>query len=400
MTNKTLVVIGGGAAGFFSAIHAAFNFPELRVVVLEKSAQLLAKVRISGGGRCNVTHHCFEPAQLAEHYPRGAKHLKRLFYEFGPTETIAWFEKQGVSLKTEDDGRMFPITDQSDTIIQALQKAAENLGVQIRMQSSVTAIQPEQGAFRLELSGGHLMADYVIVAAGGAPKRTQLEWLRVLGHQISVPVPSLFTFNLVAPLTDLMGVAVPARVQIVGFPMVSEGPVLITHWGVSGPAVLRLSAFAARHLAERNYTYTVRVHWLPEFNEAEIRAAFAAESGKAIKNQRWHQLPKRLWEALVERSQVRAHLTWPELSKKEQNRLVDLLINDQHAAQGKTTFKEEFVTAGGVSLESVNMKTLESKALPGLFFAGEILDIDGVTGGFNFQAAWTTGYFAGKLGRK
>jgi predicted Rossmann fold flavoprotein len=399
MTNKTLVVIGGGAAGYFSAIHAAFNFPGLRVILLEKSAQVLAKVRISGGGRCNVTHHCFEPSELAENYPRGAKHLKRLFYNFGPIETIEWFEKQGVVLKTEADGRMFPTTDQSQTIIDALQYAAQKAGVAIKMQSAVQALLPLKDGFELQLNGGNLRADYVIVASGGAPKSTQLEWLRMLGHQISEPVPSLFTFNLIAPITDLMGVAVPARVQIVGFPMVSEGPLLITHWGLSGPAVLRLSAFAARHLAERQYTYTVRIHWLPALNEAEIRQALAAEGSKAIKNQRWHQLPKRLWEALVTRSQVRGNLSWPELSKKEQNRLVEVLMNDTHAAQGKTTFKEEFVTAGGVSLESVNMKTLESKALPGLFFAGEVLDIDGVTGGFNFQAAWTTGYIAAKLGQ-
>lgn len=400
MINKRIVVIGGGAAGFFAAVHAAFNFPHAQVIVLEKSAQLLAKVRISGGGRCNVTHHCFDPTDLSQNYPRGAKHLKRLFYNFGPTHTIAWFENRGVPLKTEADGRMFPVSDQSESVIRALLDAATTAGVDIRMQTAVQTIAFNNNQFQLQLaqSAGVVLADYVVVASGGAPKATHLDWLKGLGHEISLPVPSLFTFNLKAPLTHLMGVAVTAKVQIVGYPMISEGPLLITHWGFSGPAVLKLSAFAARHLAERNYSYTVRVQWTPDFNEAALLAAFAEQEKKSIKQHKWHELPKRLWEALVEKSAVRGHLSWTELSKKEQNRLVALLLNDQYDAQGKTTFKEEFVTAGGVALESINMKTLESKVVPGLFFAGEVMDVDGVTGGFNFQAAWTTGYIAGKLG--
>jgi predicted Rossmann fold flavoprotein len=401
MIKGTLAVIGGGAAGFFAAIHAAENFPQLRVILLEKTDKLLAKVRISGGGRCNVTHHCFQPNELSKNYPRGSKALRGLFFEFGPEQTIKWFEKQDVPIKTEDDGRMFPVSNQSESIIQALLEAASKASVRVKMKTVVQKLTPHEGGFLLDVGGTQpIDAQYVIVASGGSPKASQLQWLADLGHQIAVPVPSLFTFNLKDPLSALMGVSCLAKVQIQGFPMVVTGPLLITHWGFSGPPVLKLSAFAARWLHDANYQYNVRIQWLPKLKEPEIRQQLSGQQRKPIQQHKWHELPKRLWQFLLEKAGLRHHLSWPELNAKEQNRLVSLLIHDTYPAQGKTTFKEEFVTAGGIDLQSVNMKTLESKVVPGLFFAGEVLDIDGVTGGFNFQAAWTTGFKAAQLGQK
>jgi predicted Rossmann fold flavoprotein len=401
MTDKELIVIGGGAAGFFAAIQAAENFPMLKVSILEKSQNFLSKVRISGGGRCNITHYCFEPKVLATHYPRGSKFLRSLFYEFGPTETIAWFRVRGVDAKAEPDGRMFPTTDNSETVIHCLLNASKKVGITLQTGICVSKITRVANSFQLETNHGKkYYPDFLIVATGGAPQSRQLDWVKALGHRLVDPVPSLFTFNLVNPVATLMGVSVPAKVQIVGFPFQSEGPLLFTHWGFSGPAVLKLSAFAARYLNERQYTYTIRIYWLPQYDESALRESLDNHEFKALNQHRWHEIPKRLWEYLLGKANVRGHLTWSTLSSKEQNRLIETLTNDQYEAKGKTTFKEEFVTAGGLDLGDVNMRTMESKLHQNLFFAGEILDIDGVTGGFNFQAAWTTGYIAGKLGKK
>ena len=395
-----VAVIGGGAAGFFAALSAAEHHPSASVVLFEKTAKLLSKVKISGGGRCNVTHHCFSPSALSKHYPRGGKRLKKAFGTFQASDTVAWFESRGVALKTEDDGRMFPITDSSQTIIDCLVREADRLGVEIRMQAAVRALVPlDGGGFHLD---GERF-DKVIVATGGSPKREGLAWLEDLGHTVVDPVPSLFTFNMPGEsVTDLMGVVVPeARIRIQGTKLVQDGPVLITHWGMSGPAMLKLSAWGARDLAERNYHFTVQINWIGIPNEAEVAQimddAVAEMRNKKVANACPFDLPKKFWAYLLERAGIGVDAVWHELGKKAKNKLVNTLLNDVYDVHGKTTFKEEFVTCGGVGLGEVDFSTMESRVVPGLHFAGEVLDVDGVTGGFNFQAAWTTGFIAGRL---
>ncbi|MDO7851937.1 BaiN/RdsA family NAD(P)/FAD-dependent oxidoreductase [Hymenobacter convexus] len=405
-----VAVLGGGAAGFFGAIACAEANPNLQVILLEKTGKLLSKVRISGGGRCNVTHSCESAAQLVAHYPRGSKQLKSAFQQFGVAETITWFAQRGVALKTEADGRMFPTTDSSETIAQALEDAARKAGVRIVTNISVDEIQPlPTGSFSLNLSGSGaakfgdtLLASRLLIATGGNPKSTNYDWLRALGHTIAEPVPSLFTFNVPnSPLSELMGVSVPhARVVLAGEKLQYEGPLLVTHWGVSGPAVLKLSAWGARRLSELGYVGTALVNWIPTFTEETLRPwlqQFRQENGKkTVAANPQFGLPQRLWRNLTEQAGIGPELRWSDVPAKAQNRLLELLLRSPLAVRGKTTYKEEFVTCGGVSLAEIDLKTMQSRRVPGLYFAGEVLDIDGITGGFNFQAAWTTGFLAGR----
>lgn len=395
-----VAVIGGGAAGFFAALSAAKHHPSAHVVLFEKTAKLLSKVKISGGGRCNVTHHCFSPSSLSKHYPRGGKQLKKAFGTFQASDTVAWFESRGVALKTEGDGRMFPVTDSSQTIVDCLVREADRHGIEVRLQSPVRELTPlAPGGFTL--NGERF--DRVVVATGGSPKRDGLAWLEALGHSVADPVPSLFTFNMPgSDITDLMGVVVPnALVRIQGTKLVQDGPVLITHWGMSGPAVLKLSAWGARELAERGYAFSIQVNWIGIANEAEVNAsiddAMPDIRKKKVANACPFELPKKFWAYLLDRADVPTDAVWLDLGKKAKNKLVNTLLNDVYDVRGKTTFKEEFVTCGGVSLGEVDFATMQSRVVPGIYFAGEVLDVDGVTGGFNFQAAWTTGFLAGRL---
>ena len=402
--NKRLVVIGGGAAGMFCAVNAARLAPGLQVIVVEKTGKLLQKVKVSGGGRCNTTHHCFEKAALIKHYPRGEQFLKKAFYQFFTTDTVAWFKERGVPLKTEADGRMFPVTDSSQTIINTLLQEANQYGVEIRLHCGVQSLEKlPEGGLMVNLAGQTpIQADFVCVATGGFPKKEQFDWLtQSTGHQIASPVPSLFTFNLPGnPLTRLMGVACPVRLKIAGTAFQSEGPLLITHWGISGPAVLRTSAFAARHLNDTGYEFTVLVNWLPNYNEETLRQkilVYRQEKGaKKVVNTEWIGLPERLWRFLLEQCNINADQKWADLPAAQQNKLVKWLTACELMAKGKTTFKEEFVTAGGVLLSEIDPNTMQSRFVDGLYFAGEIMDVDGVTGGFNFQHAWTSGYIAAR----
>lgn len=403
---QKIVVIGGGAAGFFGAITCAQFNPGHEVVLLEKTAKLLAKVRVSGGGRCNVTHHCFNAHQLARYYPRGGKFLKQAFRHFAAADTVAWFEKRGVKLKTEADGRMFPVTDSSETIIDCLVAEASRAGVQVLRNTGVEAIAVPDKAlagFRLTLSTGQeLRADKVLVSTGGAPKSQAYSWLQQLGHTIIPPVPSLFTFNVPqSPLQDLSGISVgQAKVKVSGQALEQEGPLLITHWGFSGPAVLKTSAWGARKLAELNYQFTALINWVPAFSEEGLRSFLRdyrqQYPKRAVSANPLFNLSHRLWKALTALAEIPGNTIWAELPAKNQNKLLEQLLRGPFAVSGKTTFKEEFVTCGGIDLKEVDPATMESRVRPGLYFAGEVLDIDGVTGGFNFQAAWTSGFLAGK----
>lgn len=402
-----VAVVGGGAAGFFAAISCKTHHPEAEVFIFEKSAKTLAKVKVSGGGRCNVTNVCEPQSDFQKHYPRGQKQLKKTFNYFNRQDTLDWYQSRGVQLKAEADGRMFPVTDDSQTIIDCLRKEVDDLGVKVMMRSGIAQLQPEADRFDLTFDSGEKESfDYMIIATGGSPKTTGYEWLRQIGHAIVEPVPSLFTFNIPqeAKLKALMGLAVPqAVIKIQGTKMIQEGPVLVTHWGLSGPAVLKLSAWGARQLHELNYDFKVQVNWAGAINEEELRTHVAqavdAQAKKKIINAKPIDIPNRLWEYLLDRMELDGHIIWAEVKKKDKNRLINVLLNDEYAVEGKTTFKEEFVTCGGVDLSAVDFNTMESRKVPRLFFAGEVLDIDGITGGFNFQAAWSTGFVAGKLGQ-
>jgi predicted Rossmann fold flavoprotein len=400
---KHTVVIGGGAAGFFAAVNLSQMDPDCQVTILEKGNKVLSKVRISGGGRCNVTHACFDDAQLVRHYPRGAKALRGAFSRFTTTDTINWFQERGVSLKAEADGRMFPVTDNSATIIDCLMDEASRYGVQIKLGADVKNISKTEAGFLLEMNGGgQLKANCVVIASGGNPKNEAYNWLRELGHTIRSPVPSLFTFNVPdRTVTSLMGLSVAdALIRLDGLPYSNAGPLLITHWGFSGPAVLKLSAWAARELNQCNYQFGIRISWIGEKKEEELRNRFAEArerwNTRYVSGHPLFELPRRLWEHLVSESDIAADLRWADLPKKNMNKLIESLLNDSYTVKGKTTFKEEFVTCGGIDLGEVNFRSMESLICKNLFFAGEVLDMDGVTGGFNFQAAWTTGYIAAK----
>ncbi|BBD66812.1 hypothetical protein NIES4072_59120 [Nostoc commune NIES-4072] len=399
-----IVVIGGGAAGFFGAIACAKANPDAQVTLLEASRQPLAKVLISGGGRCNVTHACFLPEELVQNYPRGAKALRGALTRFGPQDTVAWFAAAGVYLKTEADGRMFPVTNTSETIVECLIKAVATSGVKLRISTHVTSVKtaPDGGFDILLKSGESIKCDRLLLATGSSLVGYKI--VKELGHQIEPPVPSLFTFNIADPqLQALAGVSVnPVQLRLSGggkSQLQQIGSLLITHWGLSGPAVLKLSAWGARVLHESRYQATLLINWLPDLHQEQVREKVLAvkdEWGKkAIALHRGVDLPHRLWQYIIARAGITTEDRWAEISSKTLNKLVQELTQGQYLINGKGAFKEEFVTCGGVNLKEVNFKTMESRLVPGLYFAGEILDIDGVTGGFNFQSAWTTGYLSG-----
>jgi predicted Rossmann fold flavoprotein len=403
MIKKRLVVVGGGAAGFFCAVNAARLYPSLEVMMVEKSSHLLSKVRISGGGRCNVTHACFSIAEMIKKYPRGAGFLKKAFHHFFTTDTIAWFKERGVEIKTESDGRMFPMSNSSQTIIDCLMQEANRYGVTILMNREVKEITIKDSGFQLLFSNSTILeTDFLCIASGGYPKSSQFEWLQKIGHTIESPVPSLFTFNMPGnPITALMGITVEkVQVKIMGSKLVEEGPMLITHWGMSGPAILKLSAWGARELAIKNWQFGIVINWLPAYNEQTLKDKFQQVrfdiAAQKISNRNPFLLPQRLWEYLLQQSGVNENIRWADLPAKEQNKLIKNICAQEFSVNGKTTFKEEFVTSGGISLEEVDHASMQSKILPNLFFAGEVLNVDGVTGGFNFQNAWTTGWIAAK----
>lgn len=417
-SSKHLIVIGGGAAGIFCAVNAAAfaaaavvearGNAGLRVTVLEKSGKLLSKVRISGGGRCNVTHACYDIEEMASCYPRGTHFVRKAAHRWAAGDTVEWFRERGVLLKTEPDGRMFPVTDSSQTVIDCLMREVNKYGVEIRLHAEVKEVVPAvaegQGAeagFRVLLADGRLLAaDYVCMACGGYPKSTMFDWVRRLGHSVEEPVPSLFTFNFPGdPITKLMGISVPeAQVKVVGSRLVEKGPLLITHWGLSGPVILRLSAWGARELAKQEYRFQILVNWISGQPEQQVRGLFRelrydwAAQKMGAKNP--FGLPQRLWEYFLAEVGINAEMRWADLPAKEQNKLIGLLCLHPFTVQGKTSFKEEFVTAGGVKLSEVDPNSMGSKIVTGLFFAGEILDVDGITGGYNFQHAWASGWIA------
>jgi predicted Rossmann fold flavoprotein len=399
---KKLVVIGGGAAGFFCAVNAARMNPSLKVVILEKSSKILSKVKVSGGGRCNVTHACFDLEELVKYYPRGQNFLKRSFHWFSVNDTINWFQERGVELKTEEDGRMFPVTDNSQTIIDCLIKEANRYDVEIFYSCEVKSIGKTQDLFQLQTANKLIESNFLCIASGGYPKSVQFEWLKKLGLSIEEPVPSLFTFNTPNnTITSLMGVSVEkAHIKILSTKLNETGPILITHWGLSGPAVLRLSAWGARELAARNYTFTATINWIPGYNEQSLRTAwssFRQEYGaKKISAKNPFDLPHRLWLHLIQESQINPEIKWGELLLKQQNILIQNLVAQSFEVKGKTTFKEEFVTCGGINLSTIDANTMQSKVVPKLFFAGEVMNVDGITGGFNFQHAWTSGWIAAR----
>lgn len=398
-----IAIIGGGAAGFFSAIHAKENYPVAEVVIYEKSQKVLSKVKISGGGRCNVTNGCTDINELSEAYPRGGRQLRKAFGTFNTVHTQQWFEERGVPLVTQEDNCVFPVSQDSQSIIDCFLKESQRLGIRIEIGVSILSIQPTGTQLQLNFPDGSKVVDKVIVATGGSPKRSGLEWLEKLGHKIEEPVPSLFTFNMPSEsVRELMGIVVEnAAVSIQGTKLKSDGPLLITHWGMSGPAILKLSAFGARILSEMGYQFKVQVNWLnirqTESVVQELEKIIKEHPNKQLSNYRPYLLPERLWHFLVDRMGLSKQSTWGQMGKKALNKISETLTNDIYQVSGKTTFKEEFVTCGGVSLDCIDFKTMESKVLPNLYFAGEVLDIDGITGGYNFQAAWTTAFIAAKL---
>lgn len=403
MQRLNVVVIGGGAAGFFAAITCARTFPQVQVSLLEAGKQPLGKVLISGGGRCNVTHACFDPAALVNFYPRGGKALRGSFTRFQAQDTVKWFEAEGVGLKTESDGRMFPVTDSSETIAQCLIDAANDAGVRLKVGVGVSDISHQDGKFQLTLRNATtLECDRLLIATGSSPQGYR--WVGKFGHTLESPVPSLFTFNIADPrLQGLAGVAVEtAKVKLhtEGKQKLEQlGPVLITHWGLSGPAILKLSAWGARALHDRQYQATLQINWLPQMNPEKLKETLLAVKSqlprRAISGSCPVMIPRRLWQSLTAFVGIGEEKRWSELSNQNLNQLITELTQGEYKIQGKGAFKEEFVTCGGVSLKEVDFKTMESRIIPGLYFAGEILDIDGITGGFNFQSAWTTGYLAG-----
>jgi predicted Rossmann fold flavoprotein len=393
--NFDIIIVGGGAAGFFTAINIVEKNPKLKVAILERGAEVLQKVRISGGGRCNVTHACFEPNELVKYYPRGEKELRGPFHQFASGDTIEWFEKHGVELKIEDDGRMFPVSNSSQTIIECFLTATQKLGIEVLTGQSVQSIFKKENVWKIETQNENYIAEKLILATGSNPKIWEM--LQTYGHAIVSPVPSLFTFNIKDPrIKELPGVAAQVTVKVKDTKLTSTGPLLITHWGMSGPAVLKLSAWGARILHDKNYQFTIFVNWLNdvETSEAEkiLKDLKQEHAKKAVSKKSHFDFPNRLWESLVLASGIEAETKWADLSKTQLQNLSNQLTNGTFQVNGKSTFKEEFVTAGGIDLKEVNFKTMESKLHENLYFAGEIVNIDAITGGFNFQNAWTSGF--------
>lgn len=405
MNHYNAIVIGGGAAGFFAALSVMEHHPNFKVAILEKSSKVLSKVKVSGGGRCNVTHACFDNVALSKFYPRGEKQLRKAFEVFNSKSTIDWFEKRGVILETLPDNCIFPKSNTSQTIIDCFLNESVKKKIDILYSKNIIEFKFCEIEKRFELRSNEevFTAEKVIVAIGGQPKKSGLIWLENLGHKIIEPVPSLFTFNIPNnSIVCLMGnVVEKTTVKIEGTKLIGKGPLLITHWGLSGPAILKLSAWGARILEEKQYQFSVLINWLDDIKEEELRKLFEKtiqeHGAKMISNLNPFVLTNRIWNFLLEKIEVSPQMRWNELGRKNINKLVNILLNDRYVVSGKTTFKEEFVTAGGVSLESIDFKTMQSKIFPGMYFCGEVLDIDGITGGFNFQAAWTTGWIAGKL---
>jgi predicted Rossmann fold flavoprotein len=411
MSHTRVIVVGGGSAGFFGAITCAETYPRSRITLLEQDRQFLSKVRVSGGGRCNVTHACFDAALLAQNYPRGSQALRGAFNRFQPRDTIDWFAARGIQLKTEPDGRMFPASDSSETIVNCLIEAAKTCGVDMCTEAGVTSVRRRNDAadfttgFTLRLkTGEQLNCDRVLLATGS--DRRAYTWAESLGHTIEPPVPSLFTFAVSDPrLTDLAGISVDnVQLRLAGTRLEQTGPILITHWGLSGPVVLKLSAWGARILHDRNYQADLFINWLPGLKPDELNQHVLQLKSKhprqLIGSHSPFHLPQRLWQRLLAAAEIADGQHWADLSKLQLKCLTEELARGKYYVQGKSIFKEEFVTCGGVNLGEVNFATMESRRCADLYFAGEILDIDGLTGGFNFQSAWTTGWIAGKaMGR-
>ena len=417
-----VLIIGGGAAGFYAAIHIAESNPKLKIAILERGKEVLSKVKVSGGGRCNVTHAEFDPKELTTNYPRGEKEMLGPFHAYCSGDTVQFFEKRGIPLKIEEDGRMFPVTNSSQTIIDCFLNEVGRYGIQVLRGSSVTDIKvitiANENSWQVRSIKGVYQAKKILVATGSNPKIWEL--LQQLGHSIEPPTPSLFTFNIADErLAGIQGISTPARVEVLErktskhkitialgskradeILLSAEGPLLITHWGVSGPAILKLSAWGAKILNEKNYRFTIRVNWLPDYYEGSVINLLMEikeiEAKKTILRTKAVTLPRRLWTSLVKASGIAADLTWGDVTKEQLQNLADQLTKCEFQVDGKSTFKEEFVTAGGVNLKEINFKTFESKLLPNLYFAGEVINVDAITGGFNFQNAWTGGYIAAK----
>jgi len=395
-----VAVIGGGAAGYFAAIHT--SGPGIEVTIFEKTPKLLSKVKVSGGGRCNVTHRPMEISKLVKNYPRGEKFLKRVFQHFSIPDTFDWFESRGVELKIEADGRVFPTSDSSQSIIDCLQREADKLKVKIQLSTGIKELNPTEKGFELITEKGVFRVDKVIIASGGQAKSDGYHFFKSLNHRIKDPIPSLFTFNTPGePIRELMGIAVPdGLVKIEGTKLNYRGPVLVTHWGISGPAVLKLSAFGADWLHEHQYQARAIINWNAGFGENDYLEHLTnytkAHPNRKIHSHSLFDVPSRLWEHLCEKADIQETALFGNLAKKSLNKLVQNLFCYILAVSGKTTFKEEFVTAGGIALDEVDPESMRSKYHPNLYFAGEVLNLDGITGGFNFQAAWSTGFLAGK----
>jgi len=393
--NFDILIVGGGAAGFFSAINIVERNPKLKVAILERGKEVLSKVRVSGGGRCNVTHACFDPNELVKFYPRGEKELRGPFHQFCSGDTIEWFEKHGVELKIEDDGRMFPVSNSSQTIIDCFLHASHKLGITILTGQSVQSIFNKDNCWKIETQTENYLAEKLILATGSNPKIWDM--LHTFGHAIITPVPSLFTFNIKDPrIKELPGIATQVNVKVIGSKLESTGPLLITHWGMSGPAILKLSAWGARILHDKNYQFAIEVNWLNEIETEEVETLLKElkqeHAKKTVAKKSPFELQNRLWESLVLASGIGAETKWADLSKIQLQNLANQLTKGIFQVNGKSTFKEEFVTAGGIDLKEINFKTMESKLHPNLYFAGEIVNIDAITGGFNFQNAWTSGF--------
>ncbi len=390
-----IIIVGGGAAGFFTAITIIEKNPKLKVAILERGQEVLSKVRVSGGGRCNVTHACFVPNDLVKFYPRGEKELRGPFHQFCSGDTVEWFEKHGVELKIEDDGRMFPVSNSSQTIIDCFLSATKKLGIDTLTGQSVQSIFKAETYWKVETNHDAYSCQKLIMTTGSNPKIWEL--LTEIGHTIVPPVPSLFTFNIKDKrIKDLMGVSALASVKVLDSKLSASGPLLITHWGMSGPGILRLSAWGARELADKKYQFAIQVNWLNDLTleetEEKLKELKLEHSKKAISKKSPFDFPNRLWESLVLASEILEETKWADLSKKQLQNLAKQLTQGVFQVNGKSTFKEEFVTAGGIDLKEINFKTMESKLHENLYFAGEILNIDAITGGFNFQNAWTGGF--------
>ena len=403
MEKKKIVVVGGGAAGFFCAIQVAEKHRDWEVIILEKSSKILSKVKVSGGGRCNVTHACPDVEKLLIKYPRGQRFLKKAFYKFATKDTIEWFANNGVQLHTEKDGRMFPTTNNSETIIDCFLQKVHKYNIQVLTNHEVVnVVKPNvENKFEITLANDQkIIADAICLATGGMLKSEKLKWLTAFGHEIIEPVPSLFTFNVAdKKITTLMGVAIDnASIQWKGSKYMERGPMLITHWGISGPAAIKLSAWCAREMAATNYEGAIVINWTPEYNEASLKMEWfnlRMDLGKReIGSKNPFNLPQRLWHFLLQEAAIQLTTKWADLKSAQQQILIQLLTRYTLDIKGKTTFKEEFVTCGGVDLKDIDPLTMESKLCPGLHFAGEMMDIDGITGGFNFQHAWTSGWIA------